>query len=397
MKSPELKAYGNDFENALNAQDNVALANAMNNRFKDIETNILNKFEELKDEHDEEVLKSRGVRTLTNEETKFYNSLFKNEVGLSPTVGGSKIMPKTIFDQVFEDLRSIKDDNPLALIDMINATGATEWLVSIAESPVATWGEMCEGVTKELSVGFRVTDTITNKLSCYIPYCKSLIDLGPVWQDAYVREYLMLGLRDGLVKAVISGTGEKQPWGMAYDYDASKDTGTIKTAVEIKKIDKANFAPIFKTLTTNPTMNRHRALENPTLFVDSETYYSYVYANDAFINSTGDYVSVLDKMGVKVCMCETGLTKGQAIIALPKRYFLEVCMKAGADKGMVEFSDDYMFLEDKRIYKAKLFAEGFLKDKNGAVLLDLTKIGTTTTAGGGSDTGGDVGGDTPTI
>lgn len=375
MKSNELNENTNvkDFQDALDKEDNKALAETFENRFKKVEETILAKYEELKDEHDAKVLASRGVRQLTNEEEKFYNSIFKNDIGMSPTTGGTKIMPKTIFDSVFNDLREDTDDNPLALIDLQNTTGASEWLVSIAEAPVAAWGAMCDAITKELSVGFKVVNTLVNKLSCYIPYCKSLIDLGPVWQDAYVREYLRMGLRDALIIAAISGNGSNQPWGMAYNYDIDTDQGTLKTPVEITAIDKANFGPIFKTLSTNP-LGKHRSVASATIFVDSATYYDYIYANDSIINADGQFVSVLERLGIKVNICETGLTAGLGVIALPKRYFLEVAMKAGGQNGMVEFSDDYLFLEDKRVYKGKLFADGFLKDSNGAVLIDFTKL-----------------------
>ena len=375
MKSNELNTNPNVelFQNALDTEDNKALAEAMEKRFNNIEETILAKYEELKDEHDVNVLASRGVRQLTNEEVKFYNNLFRADIGMSPTVGGQAIMPKTIIDAVFEDLREDTDNNPLALIDLQNTTGATEWLVSVAEAPVTAWGEMCEPITQELSVGFKVVNSYVNKLSAYIPYCKSLLDLGPVWQDTYLREYLRLGLKDGLTLALFSGNGSKMPWGMAYNYNIDTDTGTAKTAVAITAIDKANFGPIFKTLSTNP-LGKHRSVASATLFVDSETYYDYIYANDGVMTVDGTYVSMLEKMGIKLCVCETGLTTGHGIIALPKRYFMQVAAKGGGQTGMVEFSDDYLFLEDKRVYKGKLFADGFLKDANGAVLIDFTGL-----------------------
>lgn len=375
MKSNELNdnVNVNEFQDALDAQNNEALAKAMEKRYHDIEDKVLAKYEELKDEHDAQVLASRGVRQLTNEEIKFYDSIFTDDIGLSPTQGGTKIMPKTIFEAVFDDLRSIEEDNPLALIDFQNTTGATEWLVSVAEAPVCAWGAMCDAITKELSVGFKVFNTLVNKLSCYIPYCKSLLDLGPTWQDAYVREYMALGLKDALVKAAISGNGSNCPWGMKYNYNIDTDQGVAKSPVSINAINKANFGPLFKTLSTNP-LGKHRSTAGVTMFVDSATYYDYIYAADSITNAEGNFVSVLDKLGVKVCQCETGLNAGQAMLALPKRYFMHVAMKGGGQTGMVEFSDDYLFLEDKRVYKGKLFADGFLKDNNGAILLDVTGL-----------------------
>lgn len=371
MKSNELGQVKDGIKDALDAEDNEALAKAFKDQFDGIKNDIMAKFEELKDEHDVNVLASRGVRQLTNEETKFYESLTKTFT--NGITGGAVIMPKTIFESVFDDLRDNADDNPLALIDLINTTGATEWIVSKAEAPITKWGQLGSEIDKELSASFILKNTMDNKLSCFIPVAKDVLDLGYTWLDAYVREYMGLGLKDGLIKSAISGDGSNQPYGMAYDYDYETDKGSLKTPVPLKAIDPASFATIFATLTKNP-MGKHRALTNPTIFVDAETYYKYVYANDLVFNDSKDLVSVLSKMGIKTCVCETGLTVGQAVIALPKRYWMSVSMKTAGTQGMVEFSDDAQFLQDIRVYKGKLYGEGMLKDNNAAALLDLTNL-----------------------
>lgn len=375
MKSNELADNKNldEFKDALDSEDNTKLAEAMLNKYKDIEANILQKFEELKDEQDANVLASRGIRQLTNDEKTFYNKLFRNDIGMSPTIGGQVIMPKTIFDSVFDDLREDTDDNPLADIDLQNTTGATEWLVSVAERPVAAWGEMCDPITKELSLGFKVVNNYVNKLSCYIPYCKSLLELGPTWQDAYVREYLKLGLKYALVMAFCSGNGSKQPWGACYNYDIDTDQGTLKEAVAITALTRSAFKNIFKLMSKNP-MGIHRSLNGLTLYVDSETYYDNIFANEVYYDLNGAEHSRLERLGIQKRICETGLEHGQALLGLPKRYFMQVAMKGGGQNGFVEFSDDYLFLEDKRVYKAKLFADGFAKDDNAFVLLDVSGL-----------------------
>lgn len=307
MKSTELNENKtlDEFTNALDKEDNKALAEAMVKKYQDIEARILDKFEELKDEHDVKVLSARGIRQLTNAEIDFYNKMFRNDIGMSPASGGMAIMPKTIIDSVFDDLREDEDDNPLALIDLVNTTGATEWIVSVADNPIASWGEMCDPITKELSMGFKVVNNFVNKLSAYVPYCKSLLELGPVWQDAYVREYLSLGLKNALTIAAISGNGQKQPWGMAYDYNIDTDTGTIKEAVAIASLDRNAFADIFSSMSYNP-MGRHRSLRGLTMFVDSATYYNHIFPYEVYYDLNGVEHSKLERLGIKLCVfCKT--------------------------------------------------------------------------------------------
>lgn len=394
MKSNELNNNINkteEFENALASGDNKALAKVMDERYQSIENSILQKFEELKDVHDEAILNARGIFSLTDEEKKFYDVIQTT----SPEKGGTLLIPKTIVQRVFEDMRG-NHQGVLDLVDFQNTTGASEWLVSVSEKPVAGWGDLCDEITKELKVGFKVVNTLNNKLSAYIPYCRSILDLGYEWQDAYVREYLALGLSSELSKAAISGDGTKKPFGMAYDYDIDNDTATKKTATKLTKLSPEAFAPLFAKMCVNP-MGYARPLDDLWLIVDSQTYYKYIYANNLTLSANGIYVTLLDQMGIKLRVTETGLSEGQAILGLPKRQFVEMGFK-GDPNGMIEFSDHAFFLEDKRIYRAKLYADGFPKDKNAFALLDLTGLNGTenTTSGGGSgsdtgDTGGSTG------
>lgn len=360
-------------ENAIENEDTKELAKIQMEQYQKIENRVLGLFEELKNETDEQILASRGVFKPTSEEKAFLDKLFKNEMTMSPTTGGSLLIPKTMVQRIFDDLKV--ENELLNLVDFVNTTGASEWMVSIAEAPIAAWGELCDPITKELSVGFKVVNTLTNKLSCYIPYCKSIIDLGYEWQDLYIRQYMSLGLSRALTQAIVSGTGSKQPVGMAYTYSIDDDTATKKTATKMYEFSKSSFAPLFKTMSKNP-LGLRRSLKDLYLIVDAETYYSYVYPFDGGVNANGLIVSLLDQLGIKTVVVETGLTAGQAILGLPKRYFLEVAFKTGAN-GEITFSDDVLFLEDKRVYKAKVYADGFPKDNNAFVLLDLTTMGTT--------------------
>lgn len=373
MKSSELNnknEKSKELADAIANDDPTSVAKILDERFSDIEKNLLNLHEELKDEKDEEILRARGIRSnnmLTEEEKTFYDKLFKNEVGNNPTTGATLTIPKTLAQRIFDDMKDVQE-GILNDIDFMNSTGATEILVSKSEKPVTTWGDLTDGITKELSVGFKVVSTLNNKLSCFVPYAKSIIELGYEWQDAYVRQYIALGLALELTKAAISGDGTKKPWGMAYDYNDESETGTIKTAVKLTEFSKKAFAPIFAKMSKNP-MGLRRTVKNVVMYVDSETYYEYVYANDGALNANGIYVSILDQLGIKVKQVETGLEKGKAVIGMPKRYFMESGFKGNK---IIEFSDHQFFIEDKRVYKGKAYADGYPKDNNAFELLDLT-------------------------
>ena len=53
------------------------------------------------------------------------------------------------------------------------------------------------------------------------------------------------------------------------------------------------------------------------------------------------------------------------------KYFLGAGM---SKNGKIEYSDQYHFLEDERIYLIKLYAYGFALDNNAFVVLDIDKL-----------------------
>jgi len=65
------------------------------------------------------------------------------------------------------------------------------------------------------------------------------------------------------------------------------------------------------------------------------------------------------------------VTQGKAILGMAKRYFAA----AGTDKsGRIEYSDHAQFLQDKRVYIIKAYANGMPKDNNSFMVLDISAL-----------------------
>ena len=62
---------------------------------------------------------------------------------------------------------------------------------------------------------------------------------------------------------------------------------------------------------------------------------------------------------------------GNAVLADLDRYFMGVGF---AKEGVLEFSDEYKFIEDQRVYKIKTYANGRALDENSALVLDITGL-----------------------
>jgi hypothetical protein len=62
---------------------------------------------------------------------------------------------------------------------------------------------------------------------------------------------------------------------------------------------------------------------------------------------------------------------GEAIIGIGKRYFMGLGTGKG---GKIEYSDDYHFLEDERVYLTKLYGDGKPLDASSFIRLDISNL-----------------------
>ena len=63
--------------------------------------------------------------------------------------------------------------------------------------------------------------------------------------------------------------------------------------------------------------------------------------------------------------------QNKAILGLGKKYFMGI---GTAKSGKIEYSDQYRFLEDERVYLTKLYGHGEPKDNNAFLVLDITNL-----------------------
>jgi hypothetical protein len=321
---------------------------------------------------DQLVLMNRGQRVLTSKETKFYNEVINNE-GFA---GTEELVPATVFERVFEDLE--QSHALLQRISFVNTTGVTEWIVSRGVNP-AWWGKLCEEIKQVLDNGFDVINMKQFKLSGYIPVCKAMLDLGPVWLDRYVRTVLVESLRIALEQAIVDGTGKDMPIGMMRDM-SSQTNGEYaeKTAEPISALDATTMGGLMARLSkfsidgvTNPIYRN----VNPTdvvLIVNPVDYWAKVFPAKTILTDNGQYVQTLP---VPVSdMQSIAVPEGKAVFGLASDYFMGV-----GSTLKIESSDEYHFVEDERIYLAKQYANGQPKRNDSFIVLDISALGTTTT------------------
>lgn len=319
-------------------------------------------------ENDTMILTSRGAKQLTSEEIKYYEKVAEAMKSSNPKQALTEldvVMPTTTINRVFED---IEEAHPLLkLIKVNNVTGLTEVITRTGDVETAWWGPLCDEIKKELEAGFKRESTTLYKLSAFLPICKAYLTLGPAWLDKFIRTILTESMTGGLVKAIVSGTGINSPIGMDCDLEKAFTPGEArpkKTATKIKDFEPKTLGKIIAKLTNKGK----RKVTKVALIVNPVDYWEKVFAITTTKNALGQYVANQFPFPVDIIQ-EPSIEEGQAIIGLPEKYDLNVGMNQ-----RIEYSDEFRFLDDERVYLAKMYANGKAVDNNSFILLDISEV-----------------------
>lgn len=344
-----------------------------------IEQKVLDTYDDLRGSHDTAVLAARGIRQLTHKETQYYNEFIERAKGTNPEMTLKNMdvaMPTTIVNQVFEDL---KTEHPLLdIIDFNYGKGVTELLLNADEASLATWSALDDEIVKEATSGFKKVRISQNKLSAFLPIAKSMLDLGPEWLDRYVRAVLSEALAVGLEDGIINGKGQtsqgtlNEPVGMVKDLSQAVDASTgykDKTAVKVTNLDKVTMGKLAATFTKTES-GKTRRLKHLILVVNPTDYLEKVMPASTLELPDGTFVR--DRLPIKCQIVQsTAVPDGKAIIGDAKRY----AFVGGIGKeGITQYSDHYHFLEDERVYLAKLYGHGTPVDNNCFTVLDISEL-----------------------
>ena len=329
---------------------------------------------DLRQEMDSTILAGRGVRQLTTEENKYYQKLIDAMKSRSPKQALENldvVMPETVIDSVFDDLRT---NHPLlSAINFIPTNGAITMMMNTNGYQEAAWGALCDDIVKELTSGFKEVNTSLLKLSAFLPVCKAMLDLGPAWLDRYVRDVLYEALANGLEAGIVNGDGNGKPIGMTRQVGEDVIvTGGVypkKDAVAIKDLSPETVGGLIAELATAPN-GKQRPVRNVLFIVNPVDYFKKVMPATTLMAPDGTYRNDVMPYPMKVVQTPA-LEEGEALLGLGGLYFAAAGAALG---GKIEFSDHYRFLEDERVYVIKTYANGMPMDNNAFQLLDIDDL-----------------------
>lgn len=342
--------------------------------FKDLAESIQEavraEYEQAIQSNDASILAQRGVRQLTSEETQYYQAVIEAMKSNNPKQALSevdKVLPKTTIDAVFEDLTT---NHPL--LDAINFqnTGALVEIIVSTSSGVAGWGDLTATISNELAGSFAVIELGQKKLSAFIPVAKAMLDLGPAWLDRYVRTLLTEALATELEAAIVDGDGNGKPLGMTRKLSGAVDgVYPRKTDSAITDLSPATFGTILNTVSQGPNGKR-RAVPELLMVVNPADYYTKVFPATTPRTTDGGYTTGVFPYPTKVIV-SAAVPSGKAVFGLANRYFFGLGTSKG---GKLEYSDEYKFLEDQRVYLIKLYGNGRALDENAFVYVDISNL-----------------------
>ena len=362
---------------AAKGDDEAALESAFVALAKGIEQTHLQEYERLRNEQDTTVLAARGVRQLTSEETKYYSAVIEAMRTSNPKQALEDldvVMPETIINDVFDDL---EQNHPLlSVINFQFGRGVTTWLMNAHESQLATWSPLCAEIIKEITSGFRAISVTQNKLSAFIPVCKAMLDLGPIWLDRYVRAILREALSIGLEDGIINGRGQTQnlnePIGMRKNLSGTIDPATgypDKSPIVVTSLDPVSYGNLLASMSVTENGNP-RIVRSVIFIVNPEDYLTKIMPATTMLTSQGNYVNNVLPFPTTIIQ-SVCVEKGKAIVGLGHRYLF---ISGSGPSGVVLFSDEYRFLEDERVYLTRLYGHGQAADNNAFQLLDISGL-----------------------
>lgn len=157
----------------------------------------------------DEILARRGMNALTSEERAFYNEVIRSE-GFEDDL----ILPETVIDRVFEDIR---EERPLLeKIRFVPSTAKTK-IIRSRKTGVAVWGPLHKDLEGQLDTEFDQEEFTQLALTAFMIVSNDALDLGPNWLDRYIRICLSEAIADAWEVALIEGTGNNEPIGLLKD------------------------------------------------------------------------------------------------------------------------------------------------------------------------------------
>lgn len=315
---------------------------------------------------DQVVLANRGTDVMTTEEKKFFNEIIKSD-GFTDEL----ILPETIEERIYEDL---KTEHPLlSLINFRNLGTITLTTITSEYEGAAVWGPIFGGIKGQLDAAFKQEVLSQSKLTAFVVLPKDLSKFGPKWIAAYVSEQIKETYAVALENAIINGVGstKHEPIGLIRDLQkpvdptnghAKKDFAGVLTLANDDAIIE-EFAGIGEKLSVKEN-GKPLNVDGKVILVINPADSWKTRAKFTTRNASGAYITNVP-FDFKI-VPSIFATADEVVAFVSDRYD---AYRAGGVE-VTEYTET-LAIEDCNLHVAKTFAYGKPRDNNSALVYEL--------------------------
>lgn len=362
---------------AMAAGDTEGAAAAIQELHDSVASRIEAEFQQYGNVTDMMVLQSRGLRALTSEETEWYQKF----IGAVKTGAKQEItnltdhMVPTIFDRVIQDMK--KDHPLLAAINIENAAGAMRLVMNAKQMRglLGSWGPITSAITAKVQGAIRFIDVSTSKYTAYFLIPKDFVrfnfGFAPMWVDAYIRNILSETVAYGWEKAIVTGNGNDQPTGLAFDVSTmSNNQYSEKAAIAVTTWDQYRDAIADNLL--QDANGDFRTIGEVLMVVNPVDFVKKIRPATQVITTAG-VLNMIDRAFPSKIVQSPFVASGTAKVGIADNYFAAL---NGGQSGIIEYSDENQFLQDNRVYTTRVYGNGRPVDNTSFINLDISGLET---------------------
>ena len=325
--------------------------------------------------------RARIVARMAQPEVRSFYETITKAIQQRAVTGLDLTIPQIMLDAITDDLGqySVFYD----LVRVAKLTGTARAIIA-GEAPEAVWTEMI-GKINELDALFTDVEVDGYKVGGFIPLHNSLIEDSMVNLASHVEELLKESIGIALDKAILYGLGTKMPLGIIPAIQADflvdgggvgVDTGLRLTNIITISVANTKFANIIAAM---KFIKRGRRGRGPIVVAMNEsTWLGTVVPMSLLANAAGAFVAVSNQsfpgLGYKVVFSEE-LPEDNLLVGDFSKYLLA---QRSDIKGAS--STEFLFTEDKTVFKATARYDGKPVRTGAFVLIGLNNVTPTVAA-----------------
>lgn len=337
-------------------------------------------YEDVQREADRATLSARGYRTLTVQESAWYEHLAEalrdadipNQafIDILTSDDADELMPDSIIQDV---MRELAEQRPLLKMVRFQYTAySTKWIVNDNSTQKGAWGKIDAKITAEIEGALKVIDVTQNKYSAFCIIPLDILDMGPSYMDAFIRATLTEAMAYGIEDAIINGSGVGMPVGLMRNPNGTFDPETgypMKEAIKVTSFSPAEYGAICALLAKSEK-GKSRVFTRVQLICSMVDYLTKVMPATTVLSPNGAYVHDLFPVPTEV-IPSMAIADGAAIVCLLAEY--TYCV-GGSKNGIIQVDDSCRFLDDARAFKVKTHGAGRAYDNTVAQRLDISEL-----------------------